>query len=100
MVDHAYISRLERSEKIAPSIEVVESLTRALGLSPSRAKLLRLLIGKKVNANLVDVFVDDESRPMELLGLLAQMNFCGKQPKTHKDWRIKADKLLDFLRDD
>ena len=96
-IDHAYIHRLERNEKTSPSEEVVNSFVRVLKLSPRRANLLRLLVGKTINNQLIDVFLEDEERSLELLEPLAQMSFRGKRPETHDDWRRQADRLNDFL---
>ncbi len=96
-IDHAYIHRLEKDEKTSPSEEVVDSFARALKLSSRRARLLRLLIGKATNERLIDVFLEDEERPLELLEPLAQMSFRGKRPETKDDWRRQADRLNDFL---
>ena len=45
-IDHAYIHRLEKDEKTAPSDQVIDSFVRNLKLSSRRARLLRLLVGK------------------------------------------------------
>jgi len=99
-IDHAYIHRLEKDEKTAPSDEVVESFVRTLKLTPRRARLLRQLVGKAVNEQLIDVFIEDEDRPLELLDPLAQMSFRGKRPETHNDWRKTADRLNAFLEEE
>ena len=99
-INHAYIYRLEKSEKTAPSSEVVETLVRNLKLSPRRAKLLRLLVGKSVNTQLIDVFVEDDDRPLDLLVPLSEMSFRGKRPSTEDDWRNKADLLNKYLNED
>ena len=96
-IDHAYVHRLEKDEKTSPSDEVVESFTRALKLPLRRARLLRALVGKNVNPRLVDVFVEDEQRPLELLEPLAQMSFRGKRPDSMEEWRKAADRLGEFL---
>ncbi|MBA2491856.1 MAG: helix-turn-helix domain-containing protein [Gammaproteobacteria bacterium] len=96
-IDHAYIHRLEKGEKTSPSGEVVESFARTLKLSSRRARLLRLLVGKTMNEQLIDVFIKDEDRPLELLEPLAQMSFRGKRPETPDDWRRQADRLNAFL---
>ena len=99
-VDHAYIHRLEREEKTAPSDQVVDSLIRALKLSPRRASLLRLLVGKTINESLVDVFVEDEDRPLELLEPAHQMSFRGKRPESKGEWRRLVDRLAMLFDDD
>lgn len=92
-VDHAYIHRLERDEKTAPSDQIVDSFIRALKLSPRGARLLRLLVGKTINESLVDVFVEDERRPLELLEPAHQMSFRGKRPESKDEWRRLVDRL-------
>lgn len=99
-IDHAYIHRLEREEKTAPSEQVVDAFVRALKLSPRNARLLRLLVGKTVNHTLIDVFVEDEDRPLDLLEPAHQMSFRGKRPQTMDDWRQLVDRLARFFNGD
>jgi len=99
-VDHAYVHRLEKEEKTSPSDEIIESFVRALKLNPRRARLLRMLAGRTVNQALVDVFIEDEDRPLELLEPLAQMSFRGTRPTTKDDWRKKAEQLSQLLDED
>tara|TARA_R110002167_G_scaffold129109_1_gene311859 strand:+ start:2260 stop:2649 length:390 start_codon:yes stop_codon:yes gene_type:complete len=96
-IDHAYVHRLEKDEKTAPSEEVVDSFARALKLSVRRTRLLRMLVGKSVNPLLIDVFVEDEDRPLDILEPLAQMSFRGKRPESMEEWRKIADRLAEFL---
>ena len=99
-IDHAYIHRLEKGEKTAPSDEVVDSISRTLKLSPRRVALLRKLVRKTVNTQLIDVFIEDEERSLDLLEPLAQMSFRGTQPASHDDWRRLADRLKKFLEEE
>jgi transcriptional regulator with XRE-family HTH domain len=99
-VDHAYIHRLEKDEKTAPSEQVIDSFVRALKLSPRRARLLRLLVGKTVNEQLVDVFMEDEDRPLDLLEPAYQMSFRGKRPETKDAWRRHIDRLTALFDED
>lgn len=99
-IDHAYIYRLEKDEKKAPSEKTVESLVRTLKLTSRRAELLRLLVGKIIHTNLIDVFIEDEKRPLERLEPLALMSFRGKRPESHKEWRKKDDQLKALLEDE
>lgn len=92
-IDHAYIHRLEREEKTAPSEQVVDTFVRTLKLSPRRAHLLHLLVGKTINRTLIDVFIEDEYRPLDLLEPAHQMSFRGKRPETKDDWRRLVDRL-------
>ena len=99
-VDHAYIHRLERDEKTAPSEQVVNSFVRTLKVTPRRAELLRMLVGKTVNRTLIDVFLEDEDRPLDLLEPAYQMSFRGKRPETKDDWRGHVDRLASIFGED
>lgn len=99
-VDHAYIHRLEREEKMAPSEHVVDAFVRTLKLNPRRAALLRLLVGKTANHTLIDVFVEDEERPLDLLEPAYQMSFRGKRPETKDEWRRHVDRLASWFDED
>lgn len=99
-IDHAYIHRLEKDEKTAPSEQVLDSFVRYLKLTPRRAALLRLLVGKSVNDLLVDVFIEDEDRPLELLEPSYQMSFRGKRPETKDEWRKHIDRLAALFDDE
>lgn len=99
-VDHAYIHRLEKEEKTAPSEQVIGLFIRALKLSPRRARLLRLLVGKTLNNQLIDVFIEDEERPLEFMEPAEQMSFRGKRPETKDDWRRHVDRLASILDED
>ena len=79
-VDHAYIHRLEREEKTAPSDQVVDAFARTLKLNPRASLLLRLLVGKTVSHALIDVFVEDEERQLDLLEPALPNEFPGKTP--------------------
>ena len=96
-IDPTYIYRLESGEKASPSEKTVDSLVRALKLSPRNAKLLRMLVGKTVNTKLIDVFIEDVDRTLERLGPLSLMSFRGKRPETHDDWRTKDQQLKKLL---
>ena len=96
-IDHAYVHRLEKDVKTAPSDEVVDTFVRRLKLTPRRANVLRTLVGRTVNPQLIDVFVEDEDLPLDLLEPLAQMSFRGKRPESHDDWRHVADRLQVML---
>jgi transcriptional regulator with XRE-family HTH domain len=99
-IDHAYIHRLEKDEKTAPSEQVIDSFVRNLKLTPRRARLLRLLVGKSMNEELVDVFIEDEERPLDLLEPSYQMSFRGKRPETKDEWRRHVDRLAALFDDE
>ena len=97
-VDHAYVHRLERGEKVAPSEQVVDAFVRTLKLDSRRAQLLRMLVGKTVNHTLIDVFVEDEGElPLDLLEPADQMSFRGRRPVTTDDWRAHVERLARWL---
>ena len=66
-------------------------------LSPRNARLLRLLVGKTVNHTLIDVFVEDMDRPLELLEPAHQMSFRGRRPESMGDWRRHVDRLASLF---
>ena len=100
-IDHAYIHRLERGEKTAPSEQVVEAFAQTLKLDTRRARLLRLLVGKTVNHALIDVFVEGEDDlPLELLEPAYQMSFRGRRPVTKDDWRAHVERLARWFDED
>lgn len=99
-IDHAYIHRLEKDEKTAPSEQVVDSFVRVLKLNSRRARLLRLLVGKIVNETLIDVFIEDEDRPLEFIEPAHQMSFRGKRPQTKDEWRRHVDRLAALFDED
>lgn len=99
-IDHAYIHRLEKDEKTAPSEQVLDSFVRYLKLPPRRAAILRLLVGKSAHEQLVDLFIEDEDCPLELFEPLSQMSFRGSRPETKEDWRKKAGQLSRLLDDE
>ena len=99
-IDHAYIHRLEREEKTAPSEQVVDAFVRTLKLSHRKARLLRMLVGKTVNHTLIDVFVEDEDRSLDLLEPAYQLSFRGKRPATRDEWRQHVDRLASFIDED
>lgn len=99
-IDHAYIHRLEKDEKTAPSEQVIESFVRVLKLNSRRARLLRLLVGKAIDGTLIDLFIEDENQPLELLEPAHQMSFRGKRPESMDDWRRHVDRLARFLDDE
>lgn len=99
-IDHAYIHRLEKDEKTAPSEQVIESFVRVLKLNSRRARLLRLLVGKTIDRTLINLFIEDENQPLELLEPAHQMSFRGKRPESMDDWRRHVDRLARFLDDE
>ena len=96
-IDHAYIHRLENDQKTSPSDEVVEQFVRNLKLSSRRAQILRFLVGKQISTSLIDLFVEDSNRSIDVFESLAQMSYRGSQPETHEEWTEQADRLERFM---
>jgi transcriptional regulator with XRE-family HTH domain len=96
-IDYAYIHRLEKGEKTAPSAEAVNTLVRKLKLDSRRAHILRFLVGREASSDLIEVFLEDEERPVEDFESLAQMSFRGMRPENKDEWRKWADVLDDLF---
>lgn len=99
-IDHSYIHRLEKEERTSPSEEIVSSLIHTLKLDKRRARLLRFLVGQTVSGQLIEVFLEDEERPIEFFESLAFMSFRGKRPRTEGEWRKLAERLEEFMENE
>lgn len=98
-IDHAYIHRLEKDEKTDPSAETVDSFVRTLKLTPRKARMLRFLVGRPGLQDLVDVFLEDGERSLDVFETTAQTSFRGKRPTTKDEWRRAADRVEEMLKD-
>lgn len=96
-IDHAYIHRLEKDEKTSPSADVIEALTKNLKLNARRARMLGFLVGKTTDEPLIDLFLEEEQRPVEVFESLVTMSFRGKRPNDRDSWRTLADRLQELL---
>lgn len=92
-MDYAYIHRLEKGRKTAPSEDTVATLARTLKLDSRKTRMLRFLAGRDPRPELIEVFLEDYERPLEDFESLAQMSFRGKRPETKEEWRAWADRL-------
>lgn len=97
-IHYTYIHRLEKEERTSPSEETVDSLINTLKLDRRRAHLLHLLVGQTASDQLIEVFLEDEERPIELFESLASMSFRGRRPKTKDEWRKWAERLEEFMK--
>ncbi len=79
---------------------MVDTFVRTLKLNSRRARLLRLLVGKTINRTLIDVFIEDEQRPLDLLEPAHQMSFRGTRPEAKDDWRRHFDRLARLFDED
>lgn len=85
-VDHAYIHRLETGEKEAPSEEIIQRLVRVLKAGERKGKILKFLVSKPVDADLIELVVEDDHIPLDLFESAAQLSFRGK-PSGKEGWR-------------
>lgn len=96
-IDHAYIHRLEKDEKTAPSDNVIEVLARNLKLNARRTRMLGFLVGKNADGALIDLFLEEEDQPVEVFESLATMSFRGKRPDSKDEWRKLAERVKEFV---
>ncbi len=99
-MDHAYIHRLEAGEKTAPSIDVLEKLTRGLKLSPHKRRVLELLTTvETMDSQLFELALETPER-FELVKVAATMSFRGARPTSKADWAEKLTQIGDLLGHD
>jgi transcriptional regulator with XRE-family HTH domain len=93
-LDHAYIWRLEKGNKQAPSDDVVSRLGQALGLSYREAEIFKLL-AKPVTVDdaLYRLMLSHEEIDWDVLEDAATMSFRGERPSTEEAW-LKRIALL------
>lgn len=85
-VDHAYIHRLETGEKEAPSEDVVNRLIRVLKPGERKARILRFLVSRTVEEDLLDEVLNDPQVSIDDFESAAQMSFRGR-PSGREGWR-------------
>lgn len=88
-MDHAYIHRLETGEKEAPSEETLARLFRVLKVGDRNVQILRFLVGKDIDIQLVDTVLDDSSIDLEDFKSAALMSFRGKP----MNWTVVISKI-------
>ena len=94
-VDHAYIYRLERGDKTAPSANVMGSLSRALKLSNQRRGVLEKLLeieGAVPDALFEAVLAHPDLSP-DAFRTANQMSFRGERPRSVADWAEQMEFL-------
>ncbi|MFZ3285132.1 helix-turn-helix domain-containing protein [Pseudomonas sp.] len=93
-LDHAYIWRLEKGNKQAPSDDVVSRLGQALGLGDREAEVFRLL-AKPVTLDdaLYHLMISRLDIPWEDFEDVATMSFRGERPNTEEAW-LKRIELI------
>ena len=96
-LDHAYIWRLEKGDRAAPSDEVVARLGHALELDDREGEVFRLL-AKSVTVDnaLYDLMVSRVDIPWDVLEDVASMSFRGERPTTEEAWLKRINMLLEM----
>lgn len=97
-IDHAYIHRLEKGEKTAPSAEVLEKLTRVLKASPRDSQILLLLAkSTDIPTDFAEGAIDDPSVSPDEFSVATSMAF---RSKTRADVKILFKRARKFLDED
>ncbi|KFE55392.1 helix-turn-helix domain-containing protein [Pseudomonas syringae] len=96
-LDHAYIWRLEKGDRAAPSDEVVARLSHALELDKREGEVFRLL-AKSVTVDdaLYDLMTSRVDLPWDVLEDAASMSFRGGRPTTKEAWLKRINMLLEM----
>ena len=94
-VDHAYIYRLERGEKSAPSEDTIKALIKALKIDSRQARILRFLEDREVPYGLVETVMREPEHDLADFESVAAMSYRGARPKDRGDWT----RLLNMVRE-
>lgn len=96
-LDHAYIWRLEKGDRVAPSEDVVVRLSQALELDEREGEVFHLL-AKSVNVDnaLYGLMVSRLDLPWDVLEDVASMSFRGERPTTEEAWLKRINMLLEM----
>lgn len=93
-LDHAYIWRLEKGDRAAPSEDVVVRLSHALELDNRESDVFRLLAKSVTIENaLYLLMLERKDIPWEDFEDVATMSFRGERPNTKEAW-IKRIELI------
>ncbi len=93
-LDHAYIWRLEKGDRVAPSEDVVSRLSRALELDDRECNVFRLLAKSvAIEDSLYRLMISRLDIPWEDFEDVATMSFRGERPNTEEAW-IKRIELI------
>jgi len=96
-VDHAYIHRLEAGDKTAPSLDVLERLSRGLKLTAHKRRVLELLTAAgSMDGQLFELALEAPNR-FDLVKVAATMSFRGARPESKADWEAKLIQIEDLL---
>lgn len=93
-IDHAYIWRLEKGVRAAPSEEVISRLSHALELNERERNIFKLLSNSvNIENTLYSLMLSRLDIPWEDFEDVATMSFRGERPDTEEAW-LKRIKLI------
>lgn len=86
-IDHAYIWRLEKGDRAAPSEDVISRLSNALELNERERHIFKLLSGSvNIENSLYSLMLSRLDIPWEDFEDVATMSFRGERPNTEEAW--------------
>lgn len=93
-IDHAYIWRLEKGDRAAPSADIIDRLSNALELNERERKIFKLLSNSVTIENtLYSLMLSRLDIDWEDFEDVATMSFRGERPDTEEAW-LKRIKLI------
>jgi transcriptional regulator with XRE-family HTH domain len=91
-LDHSYIWRLEKGDRVAPSDEVVARLGQALELDNRESQVFKLLAKSvAVETSLYQLMLERTDIPWEDFEDVATMSFRGERPNTKESWMKRIE---------
>ncbi|MGQ8844691.1 helix-turn-helix domain-containing protein [Serratia sp. TSA_7] len=96
-LDHAYIWRLEKGDRVAPSEDVVNRLSHALELNERERNIFKLLSNSvNIENALYSLMLSRLDIPWEDFEDVATMSFRGERPDTEEAW-LKRIELIQMM---
>jgi transcriptional regulator with XRE-family HTH domain len=95
-LSHAYIWRLEKGDKDAPSAATVKKLGTALQLSERESRVFELLVRTPVDDVLYNILVSRQDIPWDVMESVATMSFRGTRPSTEAEWLRRIEIIQDL----
>ncbi|MDF1896685.1 helix-turn-helix domain-containing protein [Rahnella contaminans] len=93
-IDHAYIWRLEKGDRAAPSEDVILRLSHALELNERERNIFKLLSNSvNIENTLYSLMLSRLDIPWEDFEDVATMSFRGERPNTEEAW-LKRIELI------
>ncbi|BBJ57554.1 helix-turn-helix transcriptional regulator [Enterobacter hormaechei] len=93
-IDHAYIWRLEKGDRSAPSEDVILRLSHALELNERERNIFKLLSNSvNIENSLYSLMLSRLDIPWEDFEDVATMSFRGERPNTEEAW-LKRIELI------